>query len=335
VKGPTLSARLLMPFERALRRAGIDPDGFVRARGLEPDDLRGDRRLPHAVARTLLQDAVTATGDPLLALHAAELVRPGDFDALEYAARATTTLRDTIARCDRYLRLMHDAARLPLRISGARAVLTFEVNGELRTRAENEYVLGVLLVAARMITGLNLRPLEVHLPGSAPEDATEHVRVLTDVIRWECAMPAMVFPSEALDWPLPQPNPRLAAALAEHADRLLTELLAAERTTRHVREQIAIRLPSGSASIDDVADTLKMSTRTLRRRLVAEGTSFSDQVDLVRRELGIEYVERGDRSLTEIAFLLGFSNLSSFHRAFRRWTGRAPSDVRADTRRTS
>ena len=74
-----------------------------------------------------------------------------------------------------------------------------------------------------------------------------------------------------------------------------------------------------------------MTTRTLRRRLLAEGTTFSEQLDHVRRELAIDYVERGGRSITEVSFLLGFSTTGAFHRAFRRWTGQAPSEYRSQT----
>jgi AraC-like DNA-binding protein len=137
-----------------------------------------------------------------------------------------------------------------------------------------------------------------------------------------------VFPAAALELPLPNPNPRLAAALSEHADRLLGELVTTEQVTRRVRQEIAVQLPAGVASIDDVADKLKMSARTLRRRLLDEGTTFSDQLDHVRRELALESVERGERSLTEITFLLGFANLAAFNRAFRRWTGRSPTEHR-------
>ena len=81
-------------------------------------------------------------------------------------------------------------------------------------------------------------------------------------------------------------------------------------------------------SLVRVAERMKLSPRTVRRRLEDEQTNFSIELDGVRSELGKSYVQRSNRSITEIAFLLGFSSVSAFHKAFRRWHGAAPSDLR-------
>lgn len=331
---PTLSVRLLQPFGRALQRHGRDVEALLSRHGIAMNQLNElDARVPHSTALNLLHDAITYTGDAALSLHAAELIRPGDFDALEYAVRATHTLREAIERCRRYLRLLHDVASFPLTIEGDTARWSFcLLGGAVQSREADEYIVATLIQAGRLFTGLALRPDEVHFTAPPPPCSTEHRRILADTILWNQPQTAMLFRAQALDLAIAAPNPRLSAALVEHAENLLAELSSTGRLTRRVREHIAAELPSGGATLEQTAASLKMSARTLRRHLSAEGTSFSALLDQARRELATDYLEHTDRTITEIAFLLGFGSLSAFSKAFHRWTGQAPFEHR---RRTS
>ena len=93
---------------------------------------------------------------------------------------------------------------------------------------------------------------------------------------------------------------------------------------RHVLE----RLPSGAPTQAEIARRLAVSTRTLHRRLAQAGTSFEELLDETRRELAIGYLQRTEYSIADVAYLLGFAQVSSFDRAFRRWTGRSPRESR-------
>ena len=307
-------------------------DDLLRKHGLSRSEFRVDARIPHGLAVDLLDDALAQSGDPALALHAAEHIRPGDFDALEYALRASSSLRESMQRCMRYVRLMHDGARFDLVLQGPMAVWSVTIgDAPLETRAENEYALGAVIVMGRMVTGLNLRPLEVRLPGPPPEDTTEYHRILADRVEWHQATCAVVFPAVHLELPISPPNPELFRVVTDHADRLLAQVTATGRFTRKIRELVLRELPagaSGATTLDLVATRLEMNPRTLRRRLAEEGTTFFEQLDEVRRELAIELVTRSHRPLTEVAFLLGFSSPSALNKAFRRWTGQSPKHHR-------
>ena len=95
-----------------------------------------------------------------------------------------------------------------------------------------------------------------------------------------------------------------------------------------MKNEIVDELPSGLPSDELIAKAVSMSTRSLRRRLSAEGTTYSQLLDAVRRELAERYIADTSRSLGEISYLLGFSELSSFSRAFKRWTGKIPGEYR-------
>jgi AraC-like DNA-binding protein len=116
--------------------------------------------------------------------------------------------------------------------------------------------------------------------------------------------------------------------LRKYADVLLAELPKAESLTERVRALITEQLVAGEPSAERIARALHMSRRTLARKLDQEGTSFKDLLEGTRRHLALRYVGGHDLGMTEIAFLLGFSQAAPFHRAFKRWTGQTPLEYR-------
>ena len=143
---------------------------------------------------------------------------------------------------------------------------------------------------------------------------------------------ALVIPAEVLDLPSVNPDPALIAIL----DRYTSERLARSPRTNsladHVRSALAAALDDGEVQASRVATRLKMSARTLHRGLAAEGTSFGELLAALRQELAARHLAEDRVSIGEIAFLLAFSELTSFHRAFKRWTGRTPAEFRAALR---
>lgn len=141
-----------------------------------------------------------------------------------------------------------------------------------------------------------------------------------------------MFARTDVDRPLPAPNRELAKA----NDRILSNFLAdlqQEDLTSRVKTAISNELPSGTPSDEIIAKAMFMSARTLRRKLAAEVTSYSQLLDAVRSEFAKQYLADAARPLNEIAFLLGFSELSAFSRVFKRWTGQRPSAFRESVSR--
>jgi AraC-like DNA-binding protein len=132
---------------------------------------------------------------------------------------------------------------------------------------------------------------------------------------------------EDLAQPLPTANPDMAQASERIALEYLERLDRTDSVTQ-VRRRILELLPSGPPTQTEIARSLALSPRTLHRRLAEAGTSFAGLLDDTRRELAGGYLQRTDYSIAEVAYLLGFAEVSSFNRAFRRWTGTPPSAVR-------
>jgi AraC-like DNA-binding protein len=145
---------------------------------------------------------------------------------------------------------------------------------------------------------------------------------------FDAAFNGFTFEKDFLSAPMKTADAKLHHVLRAHAELVLSELPRTESLTQRVRDQVAQQLTRGGPSAEEVARELHMSRRTLSRKLLAEGTNFTDLLDDMRRRSALRYVADRELGLSEIAFLLGFSQTGAFHRAFKRWTGQTPLEYR-------
>jgi AraC-like DNA-binding protein len=140
----------------------------------------------------------------------------------------------------------------------------------------------------------------------------------------------VVFDAALLEAPIVRADPALAAVLRRHAEDLLAALPDVTSAAALVRRHLGETLASQPPDVARAAKALGMSARSLQRKLEEEGTSFKAVVDEARRALAITHLRDERRSITDVAFLVGFSETSAFSRAFRRWTGKSPIDWRRE-----
>jgi AraC-like DNA-binding protein len=139
---------------------------------------------------------------------------------------------------------------------------------------------------------------------------------------------ALVMPAASLDLPMIKSDPALKTMLERVAGDMLQRLPSADTLTSHIRRLLAAELRGGDPRIEYLAKKLHTTPRTLRRRLEEIGTTHREILEELRKELALKYL--GERAIgpTEVAFLLGYSNASAFHKAFKRWTGVSASEFR-------
>lgn len=166
--------------------------------------------------------------------------------------------------------------------------------------------------------------MEVRFPHTAPLDISEHQRLFGCKLQFGWERSELVFARDLLDAPLVKADPTLQAILEAQVVSVIEKLPKGEATTDAVRRHLAGELGKGQPTLEQIAPRLHMSPRTLHRRLDDEGTSFRKILSEVRRELASRHLMERRLAIGEIAFLLGFSEPSAFHRAFKRWTGHAP-----------
>lgn len=313
--------------------AGAAPPDLLREAGLDPSVLVDmDSHLPHAQEKRLWEAAVRLTGDSDFGLHLAEwTVRspPENFDVLAFAARSCLTLGEQFRLAGRYIRLIHEGVQLTLEEEGQ--VVRLLHSHALETiipRHPAEAMFGLLVLHGRLAVGDDLAPKEVCFAHRAPESTAEQARVFRAPVRYGCPRSELVFDRAALDRPQRHAEQRLLAVL----DRQLGALLSGLPESRNFRDIVARcmvgELPDREPAVATIADKLNMSARSLQRRLQSEGTSFGEVLSDVRRDRALSYLKDPRVSIGEVAFLLGFLDVSAFHRAFRRWTGNTPAEYR-------
>jgi AraC-like DNA-binding protein len=302
----------------------IPPAVLAELEALDPD-----KRVPIKTVHDLLRMAVELTQDPDLGLKAARELTPGDHGALEYAARSASTWRDTLLCVARYTRLLNDALRYSLKEDGQWAHIQLESSVEM-PRTAADFQSAAFHVSSRFLWPPSSVPnFTVSFMHARPENVQEYERTFGPcALHFEAPWSGFTIPRSYLDQPVVSADPKLHALIRSHAEALLAELPRAKSVTEKVRELVADELAGGSPSISRVANNLNMTTRTLARRLEEEDTTFRQLVDDLRQRLAIRYVGDSELPLSEVAFLLGFSQLAAFHRAFKRWTQHTPLDYR-------
>jgi len=307
--------------EQLRARTGFDP-----AIAADPD-----ARIPLTMETALWDEAARLSGDAAFGLHAAEGVRAGLFDVFDYAVRTAPTVRAALDRAARSNRLLHDAAVFTVLDAGEATRVEHALGSAQQSRHAAEFTLASMLVVGGQMTGERPRPLAVEFRHASPPDVREHLRTFGVAPRFSAAVNAIQFDRAALLHPVPAADPALWRVIERHAEALLAARPdPAESAANRVRRILAGALGEGegAASLASVADRLKLSERSLQRRLADEGVSFDALLEELRHELAVRYLADRKISIAEVAYLLGYSEPSAFHRAFKRWTGKTPAEVR-------
>lgn len=189
-------------------------------------------------------------------------------------------------------------------------------------------MLSTMLHVGRELTGRRWKPNRVCFEHQKPATITVHKRVFQAPVHFGCARTELVFAARLLELPLPKADPALAALLQRGAQALLGPAVAGSSVADQVRRVIGKVSGPGDLQLTVVARKLGTSARTLQRRLHAEGSSFDELVRETRSTLAKNYLRKRELAICEIAYLLGFSQPSAFHRAFQRWTGMTPRTFR-------
>jgi AraC-like DNA-binding protein len=316
---------------RALEARQIDPAPIFRAAGVDPATLSvPGKRVPVRTALRLQRAAEEAVRDPALGLDVARQMHGTALHALGYAWLASATLGEAFHRFVRYTRVVTElwSVRIEESADGVRITYVFPAEATRPPDWLHDWLAAGAVRLSRLVCGEAFAPLEVALVRERPADVAPFEAWFRSSITWRAPQVSLLFRSEEFSRPLPTGNPEVAAATERVALDYLARLDRSDTVTQ-VRHRIRESLPSGVPSQAHVARALALSPRTLARRLEEADTSFTAILDETRRALAEQYLVRTDFSVAEVAYLVGFAESSSFNRAFRRWTGRAPGDARA------
>ncbi len=310
---------------------GVDTGWILADIGLDRNDLANPgARIPSEVTAALWRAAYARSGNPALALHAAQIVPFGAYRVVDYVAAAAPTIGSAFHQVAACFPLINPTAALAIeyRDEGVwvRLVLTQPL-----PRAYVEYALVAVYWRVRIATKVQFAPAAVEFALPAVASDTDHVRTFECPVRFGATSSRFLVRREIWDTPTPAGDVELMTVLGAHAQRLLDRPAGARpQGLADVRAAICEQLRVNDASLAAVARRLATSTRALQRRLLQSGVRYTALLDETRATAARTYLLQPGRSVGEVASLLGFTQLSSFTRAFRRWTGGAPNDYRHD-----
>ncbi|MGH8626752.1 MAG: AraC family transcriptional regulator [Gammaproteobacteria bacterium] len=323
----TISSWALL-IAKALGSQGHDSRAIFRRAGLDPDRLYdANARYPVAGMQRLWAHAVQATQDPCFGLRVVKFWHPTTMHALGYAWMASQSLLDAFERTARYARVVSTAAKVSLEETAEEFRFTLMHHVEVRDEAIDAS-LAWMVKACRISAGADFAPLRVTMRRPRPSCDVVLARYFRAPIDYEAPQNVLSFDKAALRAPLPTGNPELERA----SHKVLLDYLARLDRTEifpQVRAKLVEQLPAGQTTAVSIANALHVSPRTLQRRLNEAGTTFNAVLEDTRRELAQWYLKQPDLAISEIAYLLGFSETGNFSRAFKRWTGASPRDYRS------
>ena len=318
-----------MAISRALQASGIDSARVFRSIGLSVSMTNDPlTRLPTAKLTELYRACVKETNNPYFGLVVARHVHISNMHALGYALAASATLMDYCRRLERFFRLVSQAARVSIVEVGNEVLLGFDYLTEISSETEDA-CFAFTVSSMRLLYRREFRPLRVELHRPMPHDgAAPYEEVFHAPVRFSCINGLIAFDRNDLLQELGGSCPELAQVNDTIAINYLAKLDKSDVITG-VTQKIIAMLPVGECNRDMVASALCMSPTTLQLKLSQRGTNFQQLLDDTRKELAIGYIRQASRSVTEITFLLGFTDTSNFTRAFKRWTGMSPTEFKA------
>jgi len=329
----TMSAGVFRSLVLAVAAAGVDVESLILAPlGIARETLDDpEARIPTEIVSAMSVKATELTGDPDFGLHSGERAPLGALGVLDHATRSSRTIGEALERMVRYFAILSDRTEVGLVVEGDVARVTRRPAPPLRgLRYGVDALFAAIVVRARVLTGRDFPLRFVRFTYSRPESTAELDRFFRAPMAFGQPIDELVFDASWLDQPFLTADPSLTIVLDRYADALLAKLAApADAFLLKVRRAIAEGLRGSDPSLGVTARRVGVSSRTLQRNLQAAGTSHKDLVEEVRRELALHYLDDAQIAISEVAYLLGFSEGSAFHRAFRRWTGQTPGEYRS------
>lgn len=311
-----------VPHERIFQQAGVDPARLSDG---------GNRYSQEAVSK-LWRVAVGETADPYFGLKLAAHIRPSTFHVVGYAMSCSATLGNALQRFARYGRLVSTSATVTQTQTSSHRTLSFSFEtGDAPPICQTiDAVLAGIACFSSWIVGENVRPAEVHFRHACPGTEEEYAKILQCPVHFGRSQDCIVFNASDMNRPILAADEQLAAMLDHMALNQMTQM--SRRFSLKVRDYLRKELSNGEISKRQTASAMYMTERTLLRRLKDEGTTFQEILDQLREQLAYEYLHRSNLTVQDVSALLGFSDASTFSRAFKRWTGRRPSCAQHERR---
>jgi AraC-like DNA-binding protein len=314
------------------KEAGIDLEALLKKAGLSAFQIEDHgARLNVRNQISFLNLAASALRDDILGFHLARLLDLREIGLLYYVAAVSETLSEALQRAARYSSIVNEG--VSLRYFDARDIgIVFDYVGVSRhlDRHQIEFFMTALVRLCRQLAGLNVVPSRVSLTHHRDNSCAEFVEFFGGDVEFGATVDEVAFASTIKNLPVVSADPYLKGLLITYCEEAISRRTTNRGQYRSSVENVIVPLlPHGKVRVAEVARRLGVSQRTFARRLSSEGLSFSDVLESLRSDLAERYLSDKSLSISQIAWLLGYQEVSTFTHAFKRRTGKTPREARS------
>lgn len=314
---------------RQIEDYGIDPAPLFKKHGVQAfTPFDPNTRFSSTKLNAIMTEAAEQSGDLFFGLKEASYFLPSHIGPLGFAWLASTSLRSAVERLQRYIKVIHE--NIEITIKEERTALIVRMHSEALPGdyfPRDSGAVAILTRMCRFIAGDQWNPTQVTLAHPAPADTSYYFQLFCCPVEFDAAYNSIHIDRQQAEKHLTGANKQLA----QLNDHMVVRYLACKSRgdiVSQVKNAILENLGEGGICESVVAESLHMSTRNLHRKLSSLHTSFKTLLLETRSELAAQYISDASLTLTEISYMLGFSEISSFSRAYKRWTGQSPSAAR-------
>jgi AraC-like DNA-binding protein len=304
----------------ALKKAGIDAQCIQDS----------NQRVAVDKMRTLWEVAEQVSGDDCIGLEAIKYISPTSFHAITYAHHASSTMRESLERLQKFSSIISTAVGLDIFDENDEVVVKFRMAQDAMEPSFHaiDAFMALTVEATQTLLNSNENSIRnVKLKRDKPRDSSRHEAIFNCPIQFNSDIYEIRLAKQFVDKVVPTGNAELVRineqVLAEYLSRFNKSDIVAS-----VYNALIELMPHGEPTREKVAAVLGTSSRSLHRKLNELDTSYKIILDDTRKHLAMQYIKQSDLSITTITYQLGFLDSSSFSRSFKRWTGSSPSEYR-------
>jgi AraC-like DNA-binding protein len=329
---PTATGQMARYAYTRARKAKIELAPLLKEAGLTGQQIEDqDSRITVRAQIKFLNAVANALHDPLLGFHIAQAADLRELGLLYYVAASSETLGEVLQRAARYSSTANEGLSLKYRV-GADISIELGYVGVARhlDRQQIECFMTVLLRMCRQLSGVRLLPSRLGLVHRSDNERPEFAAYFGGNVEFSAGADELTFAQNTRDLVVVSADRYLNRLLVASCEEALSRRPAFQGAFRSaVENAIVPLLPHGKARLPEIARRLGLSQRTCARRLASEGLTFSQVLDTLRGDLARQYLADQHLSISRIAWLLGYQEVSALTHAFRRWTGQTPREARS------
>jgi len=316
---------------RQIEDLGLDAEAIFKKHGVYQSTLfDANARVSDLVIDRVILEAAEQSCDTFFGLKEANYFMPAHIGPLGFAWLASTSLRSALERLQRYARVIHEKGQVEIYYRQDGLVVSVHVDApRVRDYQRDSSNLAILTRMCRFVAGDKWNPKLVTIAYPPPEETSYYFEYFRCPVEFNAEQNSVHIDREQAEKRLSGSNKQLAKL----NDHIVVRYLASRSKNdiiNRVKTAILENLGQGSVTETTIAQALHMSARNLNRKLSAENTSFKALLLEIRSGLASQYINDATLTLTEISYQLGFSEISSFSRAYKRWTGQSPSEARKE-----